>query len=55
MLRIVESKQFGCLGDACSADEQLLRALHDEATDDIAGCVIGYLMNQVAEVIGRQE
>ena len=55
VLGVVEAKVLGRGGDACAADELLLRLCHDEPADDIAGGVAGDLAYEVAEVVGREE
>ena len=55
MLWILEPELLGGGGDAHSADKQLLGLAHDKPSDDVTGCIVCHLADQVAEVVGGEE
>ena len=55
VLRIVETEEAGGIGDAGAREQQLLCALHDEASNVVGGGVARQFVNEVAKVVGRKE
>ena len=55
VLGIVEAQALGSLGDAGSADKNLLGPLHQETANVGSGGFVGQLANEVAEIVGRQK